>query len=249
MSRKNHATSQQQLQVGDQTILYTLTLTDRKSVGITIRRDLSVDVRAPKGISQEAVSDIIRQRAPWILRTLAKFAKSPAQQLAPNLPKGTTYPLLGRHLTLKVKPLTESTGKAERVELAKDGVYVWIKDSKDQKRVDMLLEKWSREQAETLFFRRMVNLFARFKGYPLQIPNLELRRMKARWGSCSANGTITLNVKLIHFDEALIDYVIMHELCHLIEHNHSKNYYALLARMMPDWAARRQQLNALGMPD
>ena len=247
MARTNQSTSQQQLHVGDQTITYTLTLTDRKTVGITIRPDMRVDVRAPKGISQQAVSDILRERAPWILRNVQKFAQRPANQPPPAATKGVTYPFLGRQLALKIKPLTES--KSERVELAKDEIHLWVKDSKDQKRIDTLLEKWSRQQAKTFFFQRMVSLFPRLKGYPLQIPTLEIRRMKARWGSCSTKGTITLNTKLIQFDEALIDYVIMHELCHLIEHNHSKHYYALLARMMPDWKARRQQLNALGMPD
>ena len=67
--------------------------------------------------------------------------------------------------------------------------------------------------------------------------------MKARWGSCGANGVVTLNLKLIQVGKPLIDYVIVHELCHLVEHNHSKRYYALLDRMLPDWRKRRQQLN------
>jgi predicted metal-dependent hydrolase len=67
--------------------------------------------------------------------------------------------------------------------------------------------------------------------------------MKARWGSCGANGKVTLNLKLIQVSKPLIDYVITHEICHLIEHNHSKHHYALLDRMLPDWRTRRQQLN------
>ena len=68
--------------------------------------------------------------------------------------------------------------------------------------------------------------------------------MKARWGSCGTNGVVTLNLKLIQVGTPLIDYVIVHELCHLVEHNHSKRYYALLDKMMPDWRERRQGLNA-----
>jgi predicted metal-dependent hydrolase len=72
--------------------------------------------------------------------------------------------------------------------------------------------------------------------------------MRARWGSCNTKGLITLNQKLIHLDPKLIDYVIMHELCHLVEHNHSKRFYSLLAVMMPDWNDRRQRLNETWMP-
>jgi predicted metal-dependent hydrolase len=86
-------------------------------------------------------------------------------------------------------------------------------------------------------------LLPRFQHLPIHSPKLTIRRMKSRWGSCGANGAVTLNLKLIQVGKPLIDYVIVHELCHLVEHNHSKRYYALLDRMLPDWRTRRQRLN------
>ena len=67
--------------------------------------------------------------------------------------------------------------------------------------------------------------------------------MKTRWGSCRARGAITLNLKLMQVPKPYIDYVIAHELCHLVEHNHSPRFYALLDRVMPDWRERRRGLN------
>jgi hypothetical protein len=67
--------------------------------------------------------------------------------------------------------------------------------------------------------------------------------MRTRWGSCSAAGTITLNLKLMEVAKPYIDYVIIHELCHLVEHNHSRRFYLLLDRVMPDWRERRERLN------
>ena len=69
--------------------------------------------------------------------------------------------------------------------------------------------------------------------------------MKTRWGSCTPDGKIILNLKLIQVPKVYIDYVIMHELCHLKEHNHSQRFYDLLNRIMPDWIKKREQLNAL----
>ena len=243
MNGKKNVTKVQQLQVGEQVIAYTLTYANRKTLGITVRSDLSVDVRAPQSITPEAVSEIMSKRASWILRQLQKFAQSPSKQKAPREDAGETKRFLGSHFKLNVQGLTNTESAREQVKLDKGNLNVWVKDPMDKKRIEAFIEKWYREQAELLFMRRMLNLLPRFKGLPIQFPELSIRRMKARWGSCSTNGTITLNLKLIQVDEALIDYVIVHELCHLIEHNHSKHYYALLTRMMPDWRERRQRLN------
>jgi len=247
MNGKRNPTKQEEIQVGAQTISYSLTFASRKSVGITIRPDLSVDVRAPRSMSRLEVAEIMHKRANWILGHLEKFA-----QRAPQSPPSTkstsgAYAFLGRQLSLKLMPATARV--KEQVVLEKDAIQVWVKEINDQARVDALLEKWSREQAESIFLIRLTLLYSKFKYRTSNLPDLKIRRMKARWGSCSTNGVITLNVKLIHLDLALIDYVVMHEICHLIEHNHSKEYYALLGRTMPDWRQRRQQLNEVGMPE
>jgi predicted metal-dependent hydrolase len=150
---------------------------------------------------------------------------------------------------LGIEPLQANALRKEGVTLAGGTVTVWCKATTNDDRIALLLEQWSRAQAEAYFTQRMAALLPHFDAYAVRPPTLKVRKMRARWGSCSTNGTITLNVKLIHLEPALIDYVIMHELCHMIEHNHSKRYYTLLAQMMPDWKARRQRLNETGMPE
>jgi predicted metal-dependent hydrolase len=76
-------------------------------------------------------------------------------------------------------------------------------------------------------------------------PPLSIRQMKSRWGSCTASGPIILNLTLIQVPKDLIDYVVIHELCHLKEHNHSAAFYALLERVLPDWEDRRTRLNQI----
>lgn len=247
MKRKASPTSQMQLQVGDMTITYSLTFSDRRSVGITIRPNKQVDVRAPHGSNQEFVTEVVQKHATWIQRQLQKFSQKPPASALPKKPETPSYQFLGREIPLKVEKVT--TSSLEGVCHEENKIGVKVKEPQNQARIAALLERWSCEQAAQVFLVRMLALFPRFNGLPLQPPLITVRRMRARWGSCSTKGTITLNLKLIHFDESLIDYVIMHELCHLIEHNHSKHYYALLSRMMPDWKERRQRLNDFGMPD
>jgi predicted metal-dependent hydrolase len=110
--------------------------------------------------------------------------------------------------------------------------------------VQKLLEAWYRAEAKRIFSSRMAACFPRLAHLQVAYPTLSVRRMKARWGSCSSTGNIILNLKLIHLPLECIDYVIVHELCHLKEHNHSKRYYRLLEQILPDWRERRAALNA-----
>jgi predicted metal-dependent hydrolase len=247
MSRKNNPSQQEQLQYGDQLISYSVTYAQRKTLGITVRADLSVNVRAPQESDPASVAEIVLKHVPWILRQQQKFAERPPKQPPRRFEAEETHRYLGRDLRLKVTKLADDQPARKQIKVDNGILQVWVKDPQDKKSVESLIEGWFRQQAEIVFLSRLLAQFPRFKQYPIQLPELAIRRMKARWGSCGTNGKITLNLKLIHVDEALIDYVIIHELCHLIEHNHSKHFYALLDRILPDWRARRQRLNETEM--
>ena len=102
------------------------------------------------------------------------------------------------------------------------------------------VEVWQRKQARRVFYERMQAMLPRFAPLSLAEPELVIKPLKSRWGSCTHDGKITLNLALIKMPKACIEYVIVHELCHLVEHNHGKRYFALLERVMPDWEGRRQ---------
>lgn len=98
-----------------------------------------------------------------------------------------------------------------------------------------------------VFARALARMHPPFLGLGVPMPALRLRRMKTLWGSClPGKGIITLNKRLISAPAACLDYVVTHELCHLIHPNHSKQFYALLTQMMPDWRARKATLDRFG---
>lgn len=232
-----------QVQFGEQTIAYTVTYAKRKTLGITVHPDLSVDVRAPQDTDPTAVAAVVRRRAPWILRQQSEFTTYLPQQPARRYVSGETHRYLGRQYRLKVLELAANEPAIERVKLSGGFLYVWTVNPYNTEQVQTLVEAWYRRQAERVFGERLQAMLPRFQHLVSKPPKLTIRRMKARWGSCGANGMVTLNLKLIQVGKPLIDYVVVHELCHLVEHNHSKRYYALLDRMLPDWRTRRQQLN------
>jgi hypothetical protein len=167
------------------------------------------------------------------------------QNYLPHLPpreyvSGETHRYLGRQYRLKVQQ-----GENEGVKLTRGYFYITVRDKADTGRVESLLTEWYRRQARRVFNAQLDSCFERVRFLKLDYPDMEIRRMETRWGSCTPDGKILLNLKLMQVPKRYLDYVIVHELCHLKEHHHGANFYRLLDRVMPDWETRRAELNAM----
>lgn len=228
------------LAYGQESIVYELRYAERKTLSISVHPDLRVAVAAPVGTTVEEIEAHLRQRAAWIRRQQRRY-----ETYLPHLPprqyvSGETHRYLGRPYRLKVL-----AGDTEGVELTRSMLYVRLGDPKDTARVHDLLDAWYLAQARTVFAERLAACYPRVERLSAPYPELQIRTMSSRWGSAGPAGRITLNIKLIQVPKAHIDYVMLHELCHLVEPNHSPAYYRLLDRVLPDWRARREALNAL----
>ena len=225
------------LHFGDAAIEYTLTYAARKTLAIHVHPDRSVTVKAPAGSDFAAVEGFLRKRAPWILRKQAEFAALPPKQPPRRYVSGESFTYLGRHYRLKV-----IEGEREWVKLTRGYLAVTTPNKTNTAYVQAQVEAWLRRQAQRHFHERVVALLPRFKPLALPEPELAVRAMKSRWGSCTGKGKITLNLHLMRAPRPCVDYVVVHELCHLVEHNHGKGFYALMERVMPDWRKRREAL-------
>lgn len=228
------------VQYGDTVIQYDLHFAPRKTLGIDVHPDLRVIVTAPPGTDLTDIAARVKKRGAWILRQQREF-----ELYLPLLPprqyvSGETHRYLGKQYRLKV--IADS---AEQVKLTRGRLFVHTPDPQQRERVQWLLTEWYRAHARRVFAERLAACFPRVEKYGLTYPALDIRQMEKRWGSCTAEGKILLNLRLIQAPKELIDYVVMHELCHLQEHHHGAAFYALLDRVMPDWRARRQRLNEL----
>lgn len=223
---------------GETRIEYNLVYAKRKTLGISVKPDRSVLVKAPTGTSLADVEAVVRKRANWILRHQRQFASYPAPTPLRQYVSGETHRYLGRQYRLKV-----IEAEKEWVKLSRGLLHVWTANKDDTARVKQLLDDWYKRQAIRVFQERLDACYPRVKRLGIPYPPLVIRSMKSRWGSCSPAGKVTLNLKLIQVPTECIDYVILHELCHLQEHNHGRGYYALLGQVCPDWKARKAQLN------
>lgn len=234
MSQETHA-----IQYGDTTIEYDLDYAPRKTLAINVEPNLRVSVIAPPDTTPETIAAKVRQRAPWILRQrreLERYLPAPAPR---QYISGETHRYLGRQYRLKV-----AEEQPESVKLARGWLYISVADKNNTMRVKQLLDSWYDTQAQRVLPERLEAMLPRFQAVGvIKVPRLVIKPLEARWGSCTDSGTITLNMRLVQAPKPHIDYVVVHELCHLVEHNHSRSFYHLLDGMLPDWRERRQSLN------
>ncbi len=233
---KNHT-----LQYGHTKIIYQLTYTDRETLAIHVHPDTSVSVEAPFDSDFTEIEKRVRKRAAWIVRQQRNFRRFSVAFPPRQYVSGETHRYLGRQYLLKVIQIESGE---ETVRLDRERIYVSTRHKTDPTRVKKLLTEWYRSQARRVFTERVGEWFPRFERFGITRPQVVVRNMQSRWGSCTAGGKITLNLKLIQVPRPLIDYVIVHEMSHLVEHRHSQAFYKLLGRLMPDWEKRREKLNA-----
>lgn len=226
---------------GDVEIPFELFHSSRRTIGITVYPGGQVRVRAPRRVSRRAVMDLLRRKEPWLLRKREALREVPVPTPEPWV-AGRRLPLLGRELTLVTAAC--GTGGSGRTPALRGDVLEIPLRRMSPAALHRRVTQWYRERSLQVFRHRLAVLrrdpAIRRLGEPAE---LSVRRMRRRWGSCFRDGRIVLNVELLGAPVSLIDYVIVHELCHLQEHNHSRRFYRLMDTVMPDWPARRAALH------
>lgn len=231
--------SHHQISFGSKNIAYQLKYTQRKTLGIQVNPSGQIMVTAPADSDPKTIKVKVRQKAPWILKQINTFNKYQAGTTPRRYLNGESHLYLGRQYRLKVVKDNEQVIKAYRGQL-------WVYSPKsDPLSLQKQLASWYVGRAKEIFHQVLDAVFPKFKRYLKVQPSLFIRQMSTRWGSCTPSGRIILNPELIKAPKGCIEYVIVHELCHLVHHNHTKSFYNLLKRMMPMWEKNKLRLNQL----
>ncbi len=224
---------------GERKIAYTVEFCSRKTLEISVMPDSAVQVRAPQGATLEAIAQKVQKKAPWIVEKQDWFAKFPKTSTPKQYLGGETHLYLGRHYRLKIE---KAKGRSVKI----DGGFIRIEIANTrQATVRKLLDEWFRERANVQFRKTLEMCVAKYK--LTDMPRLQIRSMKTRWGSLSKGGILTMNAKLIAAPKECVEYVVVHELCHLKYPNHDNKFYRLLVTRLPDWEKRKQKLESLQM--
>lgn len=232
--------SQRAVIVEGREILYSLERKPVRNLNLRVRKDGRVYVSADAYIPCGEIDAFVVSKAPYIQKALDHFHEMAQYRPQPKqYVSGETFTILGRGLRLQVT-------QAAKESISADGVYIQlsVRDLRDIERKRRIVNRFLDQQCRMVFCDVMDMLYPSFQKYGVQRPSLRIRDMETRWGSCLAKkGIITLNKRLLEAPRHCIEYVVMHELCHMVHPNHSRQFYAFLTMLMPDWKERKQYLD------
>ncbi|SFV49930.1 Putative predicted metal-dependent hydrolase [hydrothermal vent metagenome] len=209
---------------------------DVKHFNLKVKPDGKVILTAPTNSNKRDIEYILKKRADWIDKKIT-FFQSYKEVDKKEYVSGENFCYLGRNYRLKVIESQE-----EGVKLQRGYLQVFVKDTANYERKQRLIKAWYTQKAK-IHFQRAIEKYKPI--IKQKIATVRIREMKTRWGSCNPNkGYINLNLKLIEKPTQCIEYVVFHELAHLVHADHSMRFYNYLNLFMPDWKKRKDRLEA-----
>lgn len=219
---------------------YEIIKQDRKTLSLTVTPDLDIILKCPHKVSEERIENFLRKKWFWLEKQLSFFKKYQRKIYEKEYISGEGYLYLGRQYQLIVK-----RGKKDSASLTNGQLIVYtsksISNTQHNKRI---INSWFELKAKDIFKERFEEIVEKF-GYKETII-FSIREMSRRWGSFLKQDKIFLNPKLIHMPKSCIDYVIVHELCHMKYKNHDKRFFNLLNQKYPKWERIKEKLEILG---
>ena len=212
-----------------------------RKVVIKVHPDQRVVATVPHDATDDSIQEAMLKRARWIWQNIEEFAKQKDYVLPKRYVSGETQFYLGRRYVLKV--LIDSE-QVSNVKLSRGKLNVTLRKDFDDRvvKVKPLIDKWYQHKAKAIFHERLNKMLPKAT-WVTDIPSFRGMAMKKQWGSCSTKGNLMLNPHLIKAPKECIDYVILHELCHIAEHNHSEKFWRLLTQVMPNWKEVKAKLD------
>jgi predicted metal-dependent hydrolase len=223
--------------LGEHTIDYALLRSKRRTIGFLVS-DEGLRVTAPKWVTIAEIDNAIREKQRWILTKLNERRERSARRLQPQMQwrDGATLPYLGADITLRIR-----AGQRAGVQLdeAARELNVSLPADAGEQQLKDRVQGWLQARAEELFGRRLI-VYAEKLGVSYR--SYALSSATTQWGSCTSDGRIRLNWRLMHFALPLIDYVIAHELSHLREMNHGPEFWATVQSIFPEFESAKKAL-------
>lgn len=212
----------------------------RKTVAISVGYD-GVRVLAPLDLDHGRIVNIVRDRGPWLLRKQTGYRELGGAPIVREFVSGETFYYLGRAYRLRL--VTDRSAVTANITARGAHLIASASPSNEVTEIRNALRRWYRERAKVQFVECAQRMALRLG---IHTPPVLIVDQSKRWGSCDVRGRIRLNWRLVMASKSLIEYVVAHEVCHLLERNHSRNFWRNLEVVMPNYEERVRRLSRRG---
>lgn len=221
---------------GTKQIEWEIEYRERKTLAIKVFPDCTIKVIAPIGTHEREIRNKVKLKAGWIIKQQNYFRSFQPATTTRLYVSGETHLYMGRQYKLKI--LKENT---HGIRLYR-GIFEISTPNTSALSVEILLTEWYKQKARTLLSELYDEVLLRYPKFYKKNPTLRIQKMSNRWGSCTKSGKIIINSELIKAPKACIEYIIIHELCHLLYPNHNKSFFNYLSTLLPDWEKLKERL-------
>lgn len=225
---------------GTQTIEFDVEYKKRKTLGISIAPPGVINIKAPLGIGEDRVLEIVRSKAKWIVQKLSEIEHLECQKRNRQYADGESFPYMGADYLLRI--IYDKACPRPVVRLENDSLCVYAA-AKGEELIKSALADWYKHKAREKICERIGYYQSCFNVSPAEI---KVKEQKKRWGSCTSKRVLLFNWRIIMAPLNVMDYIIVHEMCHLIHMDHSKNFWSLVKSILPDYEERKLWLKMNG---
>jgi predicted metal-dependent hydrolase len=234
---------QKQLEYGTTILDYDLAYADRKTLGVRVNPEGEIKVIAPVGTEMATIEEKLLSKAAWIRRQRDFFLSFQPRRSERRYVSGETHLYLGKQYRLKVHKVDWDIDEGVRLE--RGYFHLRTIDPKDRDRSEKLMRHFYEAYAEIRFPALLKARLPASRSFYNGPVKLQMKWLTSRWGMCRRSGSITLNYELMKAPVECIEYVIVHELCHLGEFSHGRAFYELLEREWPEWEKVKERLERM----
>ncbi|MCL4384956.1 MAG: M48 family metallopeptidase [Actinobacteria bacterium] len=227
---------------GDRIIEFEVKYKNRKTLAIQIEPLEKISVFSPRGLSEETIIEKVKSKSRWIIKKLLDFQETGYNHFNKNFADGEMFMYLGRDYSLHIQ-LNKNFKRPEV--MLNDGKLSIITPSKEKLVLKKALGKWYRKEAEKIILKRIELIKPKFNN--IELGQIKIKEQKKRWGSCTFKGNLLFNWRIVMAPYCVIDYIIVHELSHLVHKNHSKKFWDMVESILPDYKERKKWLRNYGI--
>ena len=230
------------IKYGTKEIEFSIEFKNRKTMSISVEPPNNIIVVAPVGTNEEEIKEVVKSKGAWIVQKLFEFRNIESKRVNREFVNGESFMYLGRNYSLQIH-VDETLQNNSSVKLFRGKFHVYVKE-KDDELIKDTMEAWYREKTEEQVKKRIKYYQKYFNKQPTAI---KIKEQKKRWASCTFNNELLFNWRCVMAKSTALDYIVVHEMCHMYYMNHSQEFWSLVASVMADYEVRKEWLRDYGI--